>query len=283
MSLLEEFPIQVESTDIKDRLAEIPGGEGEEALPVALTHAKESVKVLTEVLNVREQRAMAPSRRKGHACLDDLESFVAYVNRHKNDTSVIFADPDQVSLTTYFNYHPEGGKEEAAGWCDFYAYYGCPIAPEWERWQTAADVWMPSEAFAEFIDANMDELTTGEGFPKPVEVLEMARNLQVHTKGTFAKKVDPTTGGYAMVCKEEHAEGSTKIHRAFRLALRVFEGGAQYGVEARIKFRINSGAPSFCYTLHRAEEIKRDAFKAVHVEASAETELPTFVGRRGVR
>ena len=63
----------------------------------------------------------------------------------------------------------------------------------------------------------------------------MARDLQIHTRGTFTKKLHPTTGDFALVCKQETEASSTPIPRAFLVALPVFEGGPLYQLEARIR------------------------------------------------
>ena len=273
MSILDELPLQTKDLNIESRIKEVAG------LPVALVHDREALHVLTDVLNTNDLRAPAPLRRKGGTHHAELQSFISYVNRFKEPRSIIFADPKRTDLTCVFDYHPEGGDPETAGWCGFSASYDCPTADEWDLWVGSSGRMMSSTEFAEMIDDNMVDLTSAEGFPQPVEVLEMARNLQVHIKGTFQRKVDPTTGGYVMLAKEEHAENSTKIHRAFMLALRIFQGGERYAVEARIRFQVKEGKPLFSYTLYRANDLVQDAFKAVHTQAGAETGLPVFLGR----
>lgn len=250
-----------------------------ESIPFALVRGDERVDVLDDVLAARDKRADSPTRRKGKSTHTELASFIECVNRFQEKRSTIWADIDSLRLVAVFNYHPSGADPRKAGWCDHRAEYTAPRSPEWIAWTNAEGRSMSSEDFAEFIEQRMDDLTDGEGCVAPVGLLEVARNLQIHTKGVFLKKVNPETGEFHMIAKEEHdKETSTKIPRKFALALRVFEGGEQYRVEARIQFRCREGRAVFSYTLKRRAEIVRDAFQDVRDKVAAETKLTVFAG-----
>lgn len=245
------------------------------SVPYAIVREDEGVQVLESVLRAVEQREPHPNRKQGTSRHFELASFVEHVNRFKEESSAVWADIDSMEVTAVYNEH----DKKRAGWRDFQAVYSCRTSPEWQAWLERDGEAMSNEAFANFIEERMEDLTDGEGMPAPIVLLEMARNLQVHTKGQFIRKVNPETGEYTMISKEEHTEGTTKIPRRFALALRVFEGGDAYRVEARISFRVNNGRPMFSYTLHRAEEIKRDAFGHIRDIVAKKTNLTVFAGR----
>lgn len=224
----------------------------------------------------------SPARRKGTSHHTELDSFISHINRMKESSTTIWANIDRCVFTAIYNYDPEGSKQDAAGWMDHVAKYTCPISPEWEAWSDMQNNSMSQSQFAEWIDEHIDDLVESEGFPKPIEVEEMVRNLQIHTKGQYSKKIDPTTGQYALVCKEEHTTDSTKIYRAFKVALRVFDGGDKYGVDIRLRFRMEDKAPRFSYTMHRHEELKRDAFGEMRTTIAEQTERPVFTGVHSV-
>jgi uncharacterized protein YfdQ (DUF2303 family) len=250
-----------------------------ETIPFVILRPGEKVAVLEEALAALECRADSPIRRSGVSTHTELASFIEHANRFKEKESVVWADIGRVQLVVVFNADPAGSNAKKAGWGDHRSQYTCPRSPEWLAWTRTAGISMSSEKFAAFIDKHMDNLTDGEGAASPIALMETARNLQIFTKGTFLKRVNPETGEYHMVAKEEHdKENSTKIPRKFCLALRVFEGGELYRVEARIQFAINDGCPSFSFDLHRADEILRDAFSDVRDEVKKETELPVFAG-----
>jgi uncharacterized protein YfdQ (DUF2303 family) len=163
------------------------------------------------------------------------------------------------------------------------ALYTCPLSEQWKFWTANNGKKFKQDDFAQLIEDRMDDLAspTGAGgnqdLPSPSEVLTMARQLVVRSKGEFSRSFDPTTGNSSLTCKTENDTGSTKIPRAFLLQLPVFEAGAVYAVEARIRFEL-AGAPTFSYLLYRAEEIKRDAFDEVRTIVEQRTELPLFAG-----
>lgn len=250
-----------------------------ETIPFVILRPGEHVAVLEEALAALERRADSPLRRTGVSTHTELASFIEHVNRYKEKESVVWADIGCVQFVAVFNADPAGSNQRKAGWGDHRAQYTCPRSPEWLVWSRNEDKLWSSEQFAEFIETHMDNLTDGEGAASPVALMETARNLQIHTKGTFIKKVNPESGEYYMVAKEEHdKQSSTKIPRKFCLALRVFEGGEMYRVEARIRFRITDGKPMFSYNLVRADEILRDAFDDIRATVKKETELPVFAG-----
>lgn len=250
-----------------------------DGIPILLAHDDINMLVLDVALERADQRAERPRHTKGTSHHSELESFLAHVARFSiGNESVIWADSKSFSVTAIYDYHVAPG---VPGWCRYKAVYACPLSDEWKRWSSASGSIMSQDNFADFVEEWLEDLTgpvKGEPGPKPAELLEMARDLRVHSKGRFERKVDPTTGQYAMVCKEEHSESSTKIPRAFYLALRVFEGGEKYRVEARIRFAMHEGNPRFSFMLHRATEIKKDAFAEIRDKITERTGLLLFIG-----
>jgi uncharacterized protein YfdQ (DUF2303 family) len=238
--------------------------------------------LMREVLDQFETERHKPRRRQGRFMVHELESFVDFVNRYqKAGQSVVYVDIRGFTATCVFNEHPAGAEPSEAGWRDHSVTYLCPRAREWQIWTAQEGKPMSQEAFAQFIESNLENLVGGakdEGMPLPTDVLEMTRDLQVHTTGTFKRKFDPTTGTGSLECSAEHGYGSTKIPKAFLLALRVFEGGQTYRVEARPRFEIKDGRALFSYQLHRRAEIESDAFGDVRKRIAEATRLPVFAG-----
>lgn len=154
----------------------------------------------------------------------------------------------------------------------------CPRSRAWQTWTKLEDELLAPEAFADLIDEHLEDLTSGDGYPKPLDLVELGRDLRVHTKGTFEKKVDPRTGAFALVNRLDMEQSSTPVPRAFLLAIAVFDGGSLYKVEARLKLRVSEGKPGFAFTLHRRLEIERDAFGDVRKIVAEKCDLPIFAG-----
>jgi uncharacterized protein YfdQ (DUF2303 family) len=253
-------------------------------IPVAIVRNGEQAKVLTDIIELRDQRAERPRRRKGTASFAELASFIDHVNRFKDADSAIFADISGPKLTAVLDYH-KAGAESDPRWGQHRSVYAPPLSEQWRIWTAKDGVPMTQDEFAQFIEDHMDDLrsppsdrTHERDLPAPSEVLTMARHLVVRTKGTFERSINPTTGEFALINKNENEQTSTKIPRAFLLGIPVFEAGAQYAVEARMRMAMGPGGPRFAYSLYQPNEIKRHAFDEVRTMAAERTGLPMFAG-----
>ncbi|HET6613627.1 MAG TPA: DUF2303 family protein [Kofleriaceae bacterium] len=253
-----------------------PSDEEIEDIPAVLLSEGQRFEVPTKLIEAIESRRAAPRRRSGIVSIDDLISFEAYLNKYKRAQSSVFASLRRFVLTAVLDYHDPGPT--GAGWGEHRVIYGCPRAPEWELWSRVDGKSLSQTELADLIEERLEDLVGKGGFPPPVEVLEMARNLQVHTKGRFERKIDPTTGAYRLVATEDRESTSTAIPRAFLLGLRVFEGGERYQVEARLRLKMREGVPMFSISLHRRTEIERDAFGDVVAHVQTATDLDVFGG-----
>ena len=261
--------------DIKPRLTTIEHPSGVQ-IPVGLVPPGFSLVLLRDALAIGDERAETPRRLVGCATLDELDSFVAHANRFKDERSVVFADAEGVKLTAVYDYH--NGHADPR-WCGHSAVYSCPLSDEWKLWIGGHEKGMTQDAFGQLIEDRFEDLVAADGdFAAPAAVLEMARNLAVRAKGTFERKVNVTTGEVAFVCKDEHETASTKIPRAFLLGIPVFQAGARYKVEARVRFSLRDNRPAFAYSLHRSADILRDAFGEVRAKVHTETGLPVLAG-----
>lgn len=241
-----------------------------------------TVELAVDVFDAMERARVAPIRHKGTAALAEIVSFLEHVNRHKTKDSAVWADISSFTLTAVYNETPAAVADaQESAWRDHRAVYTCPRSPAWLLWTSLDGKSQSQEAFADHVEANLEHLIGTKGYPEPTEVLQMARDLTVLTKGVFRRSVNPTTGAGILECKSETETGSTVIPRAFMLAIPVFDGGAVYRVEARVRFALVNGAPVFSYTLHRRTEIERDAFNEARAVVADSTGLPVWAGRPG--
>lgn len=269
------------AADLENRTLVFDADDLDAKIPVAIVNPGQTLRPLTKVIEIWESRADQPRRRKGTAQFFDLASFLAYVERMKSSHSVAWANPSDFYVKAVFDYHPAGGDPKLAGWGHHTAEYTCPRSPEWQFWLEKEDEGdMSQDEFAQLIEDRFEEIQGGDGFPNSAQLLEVARDLRVYSKATFERKVDPVTGQFSMVAKEDHEQHSTPIPRAFRLGLRIFDGGELYGVEARVRFRLVGGRPTFAFQLHRRTELERDAFGGI--VAKVREQLPVFIGQSDI-
>lgn len=276
--------MSIDSRIIEFAHPDAPEGAGP-SVPVVLVTDRDgdiattSVQLAREVLEELDRRMPGPRRRTGRVALQDVHSFCDYLARYADPVqAVVYANVQAMTFEAVLNEHPRGDDEDSTGWRDFRAGYACPRSPEWQAWTAKDGSGMKQDEFADFLEARLEDMTATDGLPKPIEVLAVARQLHIKTKGTFQREINPTNGDSILVHKTETETGSTQIPRAFAIAVPVFEGGERYQVEARVRFAIGERGPVFSYTLHRRAEIERDAFSGVRAAIGGATGLPILSG-----
>lgn len=288
-----------EGVAVDTRITEVehpdtPEGEAGPAVIAALSSTCDGdsvtheVRLAEDIMAALDARLPGPRRREGTVTLHDVHSFCEYLSRYQvQDSSVVYADIAGMTFAAVLDEHPVSVAREGAivteppptRWRGFRAVYTCPRSPEWKAWTSHDGEQMKQEAFADFLEERLEDMVAGNNYPKPIEVLAVARQLHIRTKGTFQREINPTNGDYILVNKTETETGSTEIPRAFGLAIPVFEGGERYAVEARVRFAIGNSGPAFSYTLHRRSEIERDAFTGVRNLIANTTKLPVLLGK----
>lgn len=231
----------------EDRLAEWNG------LPLVQVGARLGLD--KETLAAHEARQAEPPRLRGEATLHDLDSFCAYVTDEAGEEVWLDRNGGRPRLVAVM---------DASGWRGWRAHHPIDHSPEWAKWLGVAGKPMSQGDFGDLLEERWEDLVEpGDvvGGAKPVDLITMARDLRIHTVGKFQRRIDPVTGTGSLLFETEHGAGSTKIPRAFALALRPWEGGDAYRVEARLRFLLVDGRATFTVTLHRIEEVWLKAWR----------------------
>ena len=247
-----------------------------DGVPIFLVPQGTSLEVPLAALGYAEKHRPNPDRKRGTSTHFELRSFVDHVNRYKDDRSVIFADPTKCSLTAIFNYNEQvgdnNGFSQRGQWGDHRAVYSCPLSDQWNLWNRIAGSSLGQEAFADLIEMNVldiGDIRDGDdaSLATAARLLEVARNLRIHAKDTFERKIDPRTGENSLTVKLEHSDSSTKIPSGFMLAIPVFRAGAKYRLEAKLRLRMENGKPSFTFVIPSAGLALEAAFNEVRDRA----------------
>lgn len=255
-------------------------GVGEREIPVVLVPEGFNLQVPHEALKRALKLEKAPLRLAGQAKHQELDSFIAHLNRFKDSSSVVWADPAGVALMAVLNYHegPVGPR-----WCDHRSTYACPLSRQWQLWMGAAGASFNQDQFADLLEENAADLASPEdgdqsGAVAPARLMDVARSLRVHSKSTFERSVNVTTGESSLVAKVENSETSTRVPTAFMLGIPVFEAGEGYRLEARLRLRMENGRPLFSFVIPAALAAKTLAFNEVRDRVAKETGLPVYAG-----
>lgn len=286
---------------IKPELIEVTSPDGIKAqvliLPQANGLTAASVKKYTD--EVRR----APERREGTAELVELESFVAHVNRFKDGSSALFADPDHENnggdptLTAVLDYHH--GGTGAARFGKHRARYAFPVSEEWTAWTAKNGAPMAQAEFAAFLEDRIIDVADPESafssarkfaeslgipsFASPSRLLSLSRGLSVHVEEKATTKVNLNTGETTAFFESQHNDevgAPLEVPRAFLIQIPVFRGGSAvaYQLAVRLRYRVAAGRITWSYELHASDKAFEDAFREACEVAREKTELPLFYG-----
>jgi uncharacterized protein YfdQ (DUF2303 family) len=186
-----------------------------------------------------------------------LEELLAVEERAENDPlyPVVFADASSRSFTLYPNFH-EG---ECLSWLDHKVRCTLDYSRELKLWMSKDSQRFTQEAFAEFIDENVIDISQ----PTGAEMLTIAKTLEATRTEVFKSSVQTSDGTHRFTWDNttNPDANNTVVPDEFFLALPIFDGDKELvKVRARLFHRLpakdkpESGL-TFYYKLHRIEDI----------------------------
>lgn len=217
----------------------------------------------------------APMRKRGTVTVNDVGSFVAYVNAEKTSGTRLYGSYTAPGFAAVFNDHAESGP----GWKDYRVNYACPLSIEWKTWKAMDGKQMLQEQFAQFIENNLPDIAN----PPAADMLEISRSLEAKKKVNFASGIRLSNGQNELTYEEQisgtAAKGKLIVPEEFTIGIPVLEGGIKYAVLARLRYRIGDGGKmAMWYELVRPHKIIEDAVFAVWNDIADKTALPVFNG-----
>lgn len=276
-----------EGVDIQKRISYV--FIGDEEIPVTLNYDANGgsrAQVMIDVVAEFDRRADGPLHRSGMVEMHSLDAIIGYTEAHKTPHAAGFmnarATPPRLDLV--LDYHPANQGGAGTRWCRDRASYVLELSRQWKVWTGAEGKVFGQSDFADFIEENEGDFGTPTAeMPDAVPagiMVEMSRNLSVHSKSVYSRKINVNTGEGLLIAKDEHdIEISTRIPRGFMLALPVFEGAPQlYPIEAQLRFRMDAGRPTFAYVLKDRQRAYDAAIDHVRTTVQTATEVPIYAG-----
>jgi hypothetical protein len=309
-----------------DQIAAAPGPESLLAVDAPVTPLL-SAYAIPKTMDVRlfttELDALAtklqPWRRTGTAKLSDLNSFIAWANRNKGDTSAIFAETDAApAMTCIADYLGAGApvidptsRDPNASHMSHRATYAFPLSPEWVLWKKASGHLFDMGEFGEFIEANakdfleptpalladkpgmrdieewelrmIDTARQLQGrFGQYAVLMNLARNFKADEVSNITTTLNRDTGESSIQFLNQHQQpdgAPLQIPNVFMVAIPVFQNGAHYRIPVRFRYRKAGPAVKFIFTLHNPDICLKDAVDEALVRTATETGLPLFRGK----
>lgn len=268
-------------------------------LPVSMKYDGEAV-LWTKALTIQDERAPQPRALAGKSLILDEASLIAHCLRFRDADSALFANGS--SILAVYDYHrpirealhievKEGetavlnvvGRDVSARWQRHRAEYTPQKSPEWKTWITNAGKLISQAEFADFLEANVQDLAGPEGerkVPTPADLCTMALTLKVTQNDVLDSQINRTTGEYTLIAKQEQqTTGSTVIPKEFDLLIPLYERGELVRVTCKFRMRKEGAAFRFGWIIPTAERMERQAFEAIAKRIAEATTLPLFYGQ----
>ena len=256
--------------------------------------------LLTGLLAEQDKRAEKPRALAGSAHILDEASMIAHCQRFRDSASALFANAD--SIVAVYDYHrpiaealhieaKEGetailaviGRDASARWQRHRAIYKPAKSKEWTTWTSKAGQLMSQADFADFLEANLQDLAGPEGdrkVPSPADLMTLALTLKVTSEDVLESQINRTTGEYHLVAKvEQKTTGEAKIPKEFDILVRVYENGDLLRVTCRFRMKKDGAGFKFGWVIPTAERLERSAWQAICKRISETTTLPIFFGQ----
>jgi uncharacterized protein YfdQ (DUF2303 family) len=296
-SVIQQTAAFVERYSRPDILSVTEPGTGLEAHVVVTKHG---VEALPE--SFFDQYRDKPKHRCGTAVLLSLDSFIAHVNRFKDEDSAVFANNDRAkpSMTAVLDYNRVGATADPR----FGAHrssFAFPLSDEWKAWVAKNGQAMKMKDFALFLeDRIIDVMPTAAvnltpdaqryvealggraRIGDPSTLMQIATELRVMENSVLREAKNLSSGETKLEFSSEHDTqiGGVQLTlpTMFVVAIPVFANGDPYQIIARFRYRKAGAEVVFWYDLWRTDTVFDHAFDEAVSKVGEDTGLPVLLG-----
>ncbi|MFM0135055.1 DUF2303 family protein [Caballeronia grimmiae] len=226
------------------------------------------------------ERDPDPARAIGTVKLRDAASFIEYFNRQKRPESLIYASLDPARILGVIDDHRSYAglqdSHDGANWRSYRVEFPVPASREWKTWTGKDRQPLTQLELAELIEDNLPDIVTPDGST----MLSVALNFEASKEGNFVSATRLQDGSTNFVWKEDINATGNKIAMPSQITLSipVFENGAPYSIDARIKYRVSNGVLKIWYELIRPHKVLEAAFRAVWAQIEEQTSTKILLG-----
>ena len=234
-------------------------------MPKGLHLAHVSVPKSSELKKIEidlEKHLPNPRRTTAVADFATAQSFLDYIARHAKPETAVWCNFNPQTFALDFTAVVDEHAKDAAGWRAHRATYKPELAAEWKAWKGAHKTAMPQVAFAEWIQEHEDDITSANGLPTSLQMLEMATNFVMNEERQFKSAVRLQSGGMRLTYIADPDQGTVEqmsMFDKFAIGIPVFHGGQAWSITARLKYRNAGGKLSFHYELIRPDRVHNAA------------------------
>ncbi|MEW6256919.1 MAG: DUF2303 family protein [Pseudomonadota bacterium] len=241
-----------------------------------------------------EKYRLAPKARRGTAKALTLESFIALVNRHATDQSVVFADTTwtKPSFTAVIDYHPVM-PGEGASFGKHRVLYDFPLSEEWKKWVEMDGEPMSQFDFAAFLEDRISDLSSPLDAEKaelerdfattvanPAELILLSRKLHVTVESKVTNALTLQSGAGQIQWEEEHKGADGKpitVPGLFILNIAPFFMGEKARIPVRLRYRAKTTI-TWSFHIYRPDVHVTERVRGDLDIVAKKTSKPTFEG-----
>ena len=218
----------------------------------------------------------APTRKRADVSVTTTNSFIAYSKKHGSlDECVIYAEVDAEGSRCILRALMNDNGADAAKWRDHRCTFAPALSVEWKRWIAKNKAQMSQVDFATWLEDNQGDVRSVNGSPTGADMLALAQAFEINADKRVKSHINTQSGGVRFEFVDDETKDtrtSMEVFRRFTLALPVFDGSTDaYPVEARLKYRDNSGRVTFWYELIRPDRAFKTAVQSALDQIKAET------------
>lgn len=222
-----------------------------------------------------------PPYIKQSISLSDRSSFIAYINRFKDERTILVADYDSLSINGYLDYHnasePSDPTLEALDPMPVThrARFSIKESLEYARWSLMEGAMHSQQDFALFIEENVFDIV----HPDHAEIIEICRDLEATQGAQFKSRTRLENGDLSFKYESEtRITNDVVVPEEIRLSIPLFYGEEPTEIRAKFRFRVSDGGLKLGFKWHRVEYQRQDKFHEMAMEASNETACDLFMG-----
>lgn len=224
-----------------------------------------------------------PVRKRGITKTTETDSFINFLDKHADPlASMIYADinyeASNVNLVAVINDH----AATKANWGDFRCGFSPKISVEYGRWASANGKHFSQAEFASFLEDNLGDIASLDGFPTGAQMLQMALAFEANSDKKFRSKINLQSGGVQFEFVEDETKNTRTTMVAFErfmLGIPVFDGSTDaYPIEARLKYREKDGSLKFWFELIRLDRVFKTATQTELDKISSRLSIPIIKG-----
>lgn len=231
--------------------------------------------IVTDLNSQVESHRPNPTRKQGTQTVHDAAAFIAYVAKHGQPETEVWADNHRQRLTAVINAH----GDTDAGWADHRVTLGLDKTPAWTVWSAYDGKMLDQLSFAEHVENRLIDFIE----PTGADMLELAQSFIANRTVKFESSKRLQSSETQLEYREEidakaGRKGQIAIPDRFTLALQPFEGSSPYKITARLRYRIVEGQLRLGYNLDRPEDVIREAFGDIVTAVTAAVTAPVWAG-----